>query len=76
MDSAPAAAIATEGSETVPINIDININNNCKMGEVDKDKDTVDHALPLLDSMVEACMMDMLALLSWLMFWLLICPSA
>ena len=59
MDSAPAAAIATEGSEIVPIDIDVDVDGDCKMGEVDKDKNTVDHVLPLLDSMVEACMTDM-----------------
>ena len=59
MDSAPAAAIATEGSETEPIDIDINVNSDCKMGEVDEDKDAVDHVLPLPDSMMEACTTNM-----------------
>ena len=59
MDSAPAATIATEGSETVPIDIDVNVNGDCKMGEVDEDKDAVDHALPLPDSTMEACMTNM-----------------
>ena len=61
MDSAPApaAAIAIEGSEMVPI--DVNSNGNCKIGEVDENEDenTVDHALLLLDSTIEACTMDM-----------------
>jgi hypothetical protein len=59
VDSAPAAAIATEGSETVPIDIDVDIDGDCKMGEVDEDEDTVDYVLPLPDSTVEACMTDM-----------------
>ena len=59
MDSAPAAAIATEGSKMVPIDIDIDIDSDCKMGEVDEDEDAVDHALPLPDSTMEACTMNM-----------------
>ena len=59
MDSAPTAAIATEGSEMVPIDIDVDVNGDCKMGEVDEDEDAVDHVLPLPDSTVEACTTDM-----------------
>ena len=55
MDSAPTTAIATEGSEMVPIDID----GDCKMGEVDEDEDTMDHVLPLLDSIMEACTTNM-----------------
>ena len=61
MDSAPTptAAIATEGSETVPI--DVNGDGDCKIGEVDENKDenAVDYVLPLPDSTIEACTIDM-----------------